>query len=556
MIAPVLAAMVALSIPPSAPKIVDLVAVGHGSCALRDDGRAVCWGRHPSFPALLGITSDGRRGPETLEHPTVVPALASVRAIALGGDGWAVTHDGALVSWSADAREEAVAKRKKLERKGVTDVVASRSIVCLRDDAGAVICADDETEGDPWALRDADGGPLPQGDLQALPWGQHGFEIVGEKTTVRIDLDRVWASRGDVEKRVPIEPRTWRGPTWEDAYARRKLGVPITGARRTGDCLLADGRVWCWRDPDAWGPTPQVVGTATIFALHDGWLCLARGASVRCLARAGGEASFDLGIEVTAIDVGEKKAVVAGKDGRIGTIALKPATTGPLVIDPALRVSDTPVVASERRSADPCVLVRDGSLHCFEDAGLRTAKVGGTPIALDASVGIVRLSDGRIVALRADGSPRDLHPKSDAAFAMGRGKVVIFDGPDVFVHNGRTSVDAWNVPADLAAHAPARDRPSLAVSDTQTCVIEGSGDVHCACPSESGSRRRGGMPLLAAPCRTHVALGGPAKAIVASKESTCAHLAGGEVACWGKRYGGPLGLAAAGEMTAAITGAR
>lgn len=538
--------------PAPEPKIIDLVTLLNGHCALRDDGRVVCWGRHPSFPTLLGI-DEGRPGrAQRLKVPTVVPKLPKCKAIALGIQGWGVTEAGALVTWGP-------ASKVNVERLGkVSDVVGALATICARLENGAVKCWDPADEDAPvWELRASDGGPLPAGDLRS---GAHpdAFEIHDAQGAFRIELARAWPVRGADERHVAVERVASTRPSWPEAYALRRLGRRMKDAVVRGDCMLAEQRVWCWSDPRAISWTPQVVGVADVVGLAQEWLCLGRGETVRCHRRGGGVRSFALGAKVTMVHVGERSGIFGAADGRVIVVGLGSGNSEPgsPKIRRDFRVRGTPVLADDEAERT-CVFVREGSRQCIGDRSdtVTSTKVDGVALSVDRGRNMMRLDDGRIAEVMHDGSIETVHPTSDAAFTMGYDRTVIFDGTAVLVHGGPGRIENWLEPAELSGHAPVRDRPSIAQSELQTCVIDQAGAVHC---SQVIPGLHGGvdLPLRTAPWATEVPLGGPAVALVGARRAVCARLGNGEVACWGERYGGAEGLAPQGEITDVIASAR
>lgn len=531
------------------PEIVDLVAMRGGHCALRDDGRVVCWGGHRSFPALLGLDDTRPDRPERLEAPTLVPNLPPCKAIALGIQGWCVTEADALASWGRGSEVDAT----KLGT--VTDVVAVHTTTCVRTRDGTVTCWDPvRHDGGTWALRTTSGAALPPGDLR--PGAElDTLEIHGADAAFRVEIDDAPWVRGGAEQRVRVEPISRVTPSWAEALAQRRLGARMPDAVVRGQCMLAQHRVWCWPGTHDIGWTPRVLGTADVLALSDDWACLGRGSAVRCHRRAGGEHSFELGAAVTMVQLGERSGLFGAADGRVIVVGLAhdPRAPVPPAVTADVRVRGTPVMAT-KDGERVCVFVREGTRECVgDDAG--STKIDGVAIGVDRGRAMVRMSDGRIVEVKANGDLATAHKTSDAAFTMGNDRTAIFDGREILVHGGPGGVGNWLEPADLAGHAPARDRPSVTSNDLQTCVLDRAGVVHCSQPIpgiHGGSR----LPLRTTKWTTEVALGGPAVAIVAAEASVCARLGNGEVACWGQRYGGDEGLDADGEITQTIARAR
>lgn len=539
---------IAAALAPSArePAIVDLVARGPGHCALRDDGRVVCWGRHPTFPALVGEDVDAR-GPEALEVPTVVPKIPPLVELALGWAAWGVTATGKLVSWGAGRGAETPALGI------VRDVVAVDLKICVRLDDGGVKCwheslADEGT----WELRAADGSALPAGDLR--PSSGNAFEIHGEDRIARIDLDEAWEVAGTAERRVPVEHIVRRAPTWERAYAQRRLGIGVRDATIAGNCLLADGRVWCWRNGTEWGYVPEVLGHADAFDMTEHWACLGHGERVRCLSPRGGEVSFDLGARVTMVRARGREGVFGADDGRVLAVDLHEEHVH-VRKRAEIRVPGVPIAAAGGRGSMPCVALREGTLHCTGEGTVSTHELAGTVIGgVDGRI-VVRAADGRLDRIASDGTVKTLHAKSDAAFVIGGDAMLVVSGAD-FVLNERGRDSTWLVPADLDGHAPLRDRPAIARNDLQSCVIAEAGRVYCTRPSGGTSGLLRTTPLRSGPWTSAVPLPGPAAALVGDGRTMCARLQSGEVACWGGRFGGPQGLAPEGEITDRVRGAR
>ena len=126
------------------PPIVDLVAAGPNTCALRSDGRVRCWGRY-------GRTDDPLAPP--VGAIAEVAELTDARRIAVRPDadarGCAVRSGGEVVCWATNGagavgRPSAVAQPLPERAR---DVALGSAHACVLTVDGAVLCWGDNTAG-------------------------------------------------------------------------------------------------------------------------------------------------------------------------------------------------------------------------------------------------------------------------------------------------------------------------------------------------------------------------------------------------------------------------
>ncbi len=166
-----------VSPPPPAPGPAPIVsfALGHGrGCAVRVDGRVVCWGKSPFLGDLR---------PPPPEAPTLVAGVEDAVAVT-GDDGqWCALRRGGTVVCFEDVGPP------KVLVAGATEVV-ELSGGCVRRASGAVACRDLSgvllpVEG-LVSARTIAGGPASscavRGDQTLACWGANGFGELGDNT--------------------------------------------------------------------------------------------------------------------------------------------------------------------------------------------------------------------------------------------------------------------------------------------------------------------------------------------------------------------------------------
>lgn len=239
--------------PPPSP--VASFALGHGrGCAVRVDGRVVCWGASP----LLG---DLRRSPP--EEAQFVKVLDDVLSVSGDDDRWCALRRGGGVACFADlgpARVLAGAS-EVVELSGRCARRASGAVECI-DDSGALLPAEGVA-----AARGIGGGPSSScaigldGGLAC--WGANGFGELGDDTgkdsasAVPVKgvtrVDEVSVGRGLVCARAGFEVTCWGGEGSVGKPAgrpRKKAGLGRVTQLAVGEyhaCVLrADATIACW----------------------------------------------------------------------------------------------------------------------------------------------------------------------------------------------------------------------------------------------------------------------------------------------------------------------
>lgn len=165
---------------------VDVRTSSGGRCALRRDGRVVCWGRLDPLP-----WSDAQRPPRTAFTPVERDGVAGATAIAMGAEhGCALVEGGRLRCWGSNEHGQLGVSEPEiaLEAVEVPDVLGARAVCAAADytcvvDAGAKVrCVGEAGEGG-WTTR-------------------RFVEVAGAGQAVAIDCGALFACARDEAGRV------------------------------------------------------------------------------------------------------------------------------------------------------------------------------------------------------------------------------------------------------------------------------------------------------------------------------------------------------------------
>jgi len=127
---------------------VTAIATGHAhACALRDDGSVWCWGDNRS-----GQLGDGTVMGRAFAAPAMIEGVTSIAA---GGfSSYAIMSDGKRAAWGFDGDGQLADNRTEVRvtpsiRGGTTHrmIAGGARHMCMLTDAGAVLCAGDNTFG-------------------------------------------------------------------------------------------------------------------------------------------------------------------------------------------------------------------------------------------------------------------------------------------------------------------------------------------------------------------------------------------------------------------------
>lgn len=439
-----------------------------------------------------------------------------------------------------------------IENEGVESVAVGDAHACalLRD--GTVKCWGDNTYG-----QFGDGTTTQHRTPTAtLPLGGRAVAIAAGAfhTCAVIESGNVmcWGAGSVIGDGTTMQRST---PT-----ATRPLGgktVAIAAAQSHTCALLEEGDVKCWgrnldgqlgdgtRDRrDEPTATRPLGGRAIAIAANTSHTCaLLDGGGITCW---GGNDQGQLGDGTTAPRLepgatlpleGRATAITAGtyhscallEDGNVkcwgaggllgdGTTTQRSAPTATLALG-----GKTTAIASS--GSHTCALIEDRNVKCWGDnssgqLGDGTTTQRQTPTAtLPVGGGITSLSLGWYVTC-------------------------------VVLDNERVKCWGDNFHARLGDGLSAEPRPmrtalsepasQLAAGSDHTCALLEGGDVTCWGRNNYGQLGDGTTTLREAPTAT-LPLGGPAIALAASPEHTCALLEGGDVKCWGSNNNGQFG---------------
>lgn len=247
------------TVEPIAPVFDDVTSTA-GAVCVQHRGAYVCWGQHPAFPAMLGITDTAT----VLETPRAIDGHGRLRRLALAGDDvWALTERGDVIAWTD--RNEGLdplphAKWTPALGGDIRDLAAVDDGLCVRRGED-VACwtwvragrAEEALAREPTIVKTTTGAAAPSGTLVET---RRGIAIETASGCVEVEPARPI----DVAKDTTPAPC---GALGSDLVAGDGLPAGVD-ARERGMCLLVEGvRLFCPPATDAregtyWIRTPQL----------------------------------------------------------------------------------------------------------------------------------------------------------------------------------------------------------------------------------------------------------------------------------------------------------
>jgi hypothetical protein len=521
------------------------------TCALRNDGVAVCWGQHPSFPAFAGVRGDWGGG-FVIGQPTPGRHLPKLTAISLSeGHGWGITHEGNVVVWGPfperleemtrwyDPWSDAASHELHKVAKGVDgEIVAVDAGACARRADGEVVCWPlDALDRGSYRLHDENDQPLPQGPLRALGSGDLA---IGEG-------DRRCLVLASAQHEI-LDPRQGAEPS-RTAPLRCDpplLSIEEVGLARHRPCSLEAGRLRCQAPASLPSfETVQTWGHGDAFDPESGWFCSAQDERVTCATAAGDALEVSAPATVSALSMRGRRVWIGTDDGRISSFEPRPGGT-----DVAERghIEGAVGLLDPSGGSQWCAVAKDGSLwwRTFSADAAERIKVRGRAVELACShsTPYARVEPAGLFALelgvREVEGKRVLRPgravrvqgKTRVRGHAGLGNVWIDDRGglwQVVMAESDRRLAPLERPEELRGLPMAAGSDVYSPSDVQPCLITDGGDVHCGRPK----LRELDVSVGLADWRTKVDLPGPARSLVSAGPRTCAHLVDGSIHCWG-----------------------
>jgi hypothetical protein len=222
-------------------------------CALRDDGRVMCWGQN-----AYGTVGDGTRTPRPV--PVLVPRVEHAVSLAAGPAGTcAVTADGHVWCWGAF--DENLAPRQVAGVDHAVDAIVTGLVRCARHGDGRVTC---------WAGTNAPVEVPALGPARRLTGGS-GFacSLHTDASVSCLTFD----DKGAPRKATPV-------PEVHGA-------VQIATVFRTTCAVLPAGAVRCWMIDEE-----RAMTVGTVAGLADAIDLVAGGSHVCAARRSGGATCF------------------------------------------------------------------------------------------------------------------------------------------------------------------------------------------------------------------------------------------------------------------------
>jgi Regulator of chromosome condensation (RCC1) repeat len=513
----------------------EIVASDH-MCALRSDGRVLCWGQN-------NYGEVGDRAGTAHAVPILVPGVRGAVSLAAGISGTcAVLGSGRVWCWGS--YKEARAKPALVEGiDGAVEVAIAGEHRCARRRDGAVWC---------WTAGDAT-PPAPIPGLASARRLVAGFAYVcaiAAEARVKCALFREPPANQPSPPPALMEVPEAKGAVQLAAHFRTTCGV------------LGDGTVRCWMLQDDLGrPSLQISRVAGIVDAID----VAAGLSEVCAARRSGDAvcfysgarpgvptplrparalrKFRAVALASSTHCGVRpdgQVVCWGEDwGPSGRYSSREALPKPT---PIARIGDAVGIAVEY--ARSCARRRDGNVACWQDAGDAKTIPGvraeglfaGREFTCATAAGSAMCwgrqswTDCRMVD--PDNCQFEhLEPPRRFDGLLGiRGAVALAD-PCVMAAGGRVVCRAGEFRGIRTVEIPAITG-ARAVSGR--CAVEGDGRVSCWGPLVVDGAVK--VPRTASRIRLS-----PAIDVASGKEHSCAATAAGRVFCWGSNQDGQLG---------------
>jgi hypothetical protein len=513
------------------------------ACAVRDDGRVVCWGRN-------GAGQLGNGGMSSSPTPVEVVGITDAVEVGLGQcHACARRRDGSVACWGENlfgqlADGTVTSRNVPVPIAGVTDAVelAVGGIhACARLASGRVRCwgsaergalGNDTTVtamGSSLVLRAA-GVPLEPVESLTAGYGYTCFSVAGEVLCSGAPGARAVAGVGAPDALLPQPVPTLSGErTWVEGSSDRTLCAGAT-----------DGSVACWganREGVRGETSRSDVAVPSSVAALVGFDEIALGGSIGCgrvgrdlscwgrvgFPDAGGDGGASraapvVGLGASSVHSGTCAVDAMGRFRCWGPSIAERADT--LSFQPfALRGSSVPYAVPELdgavsvadRSSQVCAVLADGQVACFgrlHDARGPVVEIAGVTDARQielSNIACVRLADGSLQCWREDVAAR-------TPVAMGGG-------------TGWVDFALGDIPSRSASEAGG---PSSATSFV--CAVDAAGALSCW--GRAASRLRG-MPLATTP--TPFDVGGAVRrvAIRRSRDDTCVARVDGAVFCAG-----------------------
>jgi hypothetical protein len=544
------------------------IAAGDHVCAVRGDGRVMCWGQNSH-----GEVGDEPRTPHVV--PVLVPNVEHVASVAVGpGVSCAVETDGHVTCWGGfDATKWQPRRIAGLD--DVVEIAALSGSGCARRRDGSVWC---------WSTAQPP-APIPElGRARRLVAGYTFACVLGDDDHTRCIA---WWSGKDNTRPFQVFDIT-------DATGAVQLGALYSGA-----CgVLRTGGITCWSFVDTSGPPGLTV--RTIAAAHDA-IDVEMGLHGTCAAlRGGGAVCFDSdgatakpmpwAADYRALAIGHDVLCGADASGAITCWGSEASSLGRYPIGGTQPPTDVAAaVADEIAVEDDAACARrgDGSVACWTDgkaleqiAVPRAAHlVAGHRFACAVTSGgkqscwgtltwagchfrsrdncqpthaakPVEVRPFDVANLKAVADPCALDGAGHVQCSIGSRatKSITIGGVDnatsasarCAVMRGR--VACWTLGADAVTATPIdgiTNAVQVVAGGTHDCALLATGAVLCW--GDNGQGQLGDGTRRARTSPAPVAGLADVVELAAGAAFTCARQKGGTVACWGSNAGAALG---------------
>ncbi|PTL59482.1 Ig-like domain-containing protein [Paraconexibacter algicola] len=449
------------------------------SCAILDDGGAVCWGANVVGQLGNGTTS---RSPVPVPVPVALPAGRTATAISVGNShSCAILDDDRVVCWGSSSFGEL----------GDGTTIAKSTPVAVQLPAGRSATAIANGANHSCAVLD---------DRTVTCWGLGSFGQLGAGSTERTSTP------------VPAELPSGRTAT------------ALTAGGSHTCAQLDDDSTACWGNnasgqlgiPNA-RPAPVPVG-----------VLLPAGRSAESVAAGAGHSC-------AALADGTARCWGRNLHGELGDGTTRDSA---VPVDVRLPTGRT-VTALTANLGFSCAILDDGAARCWGDnqygqlgSGTRTA--ASTPIA-------VPLGTGRTATAISAGAYHACAILDDGSAACW--------GYNTRGALGNGTTGETQTPGPVAVQLPAgRRATSIAAGGYHTCAVLDDGSAACWGDGDYGQLGNGGTTFSTVPVAVQLPAGRTATAITAGEYWSCAILDDGSAACWGENPYGQLGNGTTGEF--------
>jgi len=545
---------------------------GSHACAVRRDGRVVCWGSNGKGQLGVGDL-------DTHKDPVNVPGIADAVEVSVGnGFSCARQRTGAVFCWGRrlglrDPQGDPLRPRKVPGVEGAVSLSSGGLQTCVARTDGSVVCWGHGAFGVPGRVQIDAPTDIPgvTGAVQ-VSVGAAGMACARTAASGVV----CWGSGALGDGKMSVEAAPVEIPGLRD--------VVHVAVGATASCVLTTrGEVLCWGRTEMGdnGQAPQLQLAsrplldrphAAGLAAGDERTCfIGNAGDVRCrgpigatsepVRKLGPIAELAIALRHSCVRHIEGRVLCWGENdyGQLGdgtTIAhADPAPTDPSIYDARS------IAATFGRT---CAVRRTGALVCWGGGASQMngpVPTGGFTDAAEVAMGrefvCVRRSHGEVACLdgrfgKRTGQPPTALPelspaiaiaaREDQVCALRRDGVVACSGGGRGFHGWRGERNIRLEPLRLMKGGA--DAVAIAVGMAHGCLLRRGGTVACW---GDGTRGQLGGPPTDVVATEPLAVPGirDAREIVAGLDHTCARLASGEVRCWGYDDDGRLSRGAA-----------